>query len=274
MTMENEAASGRTVLITGATSGIGYELAKLFAADGYRLVLVARQQAALDRVAAELIATNRIAVKVISQDLSVPDAAASIMGALEKDGIDVEVLVNDAGFGTFGLFAETDAASELAMMQVNMVALTDLTKRCLRGMLARRSGKILNVASTAAFQPGPLMAVYYASKAYVLSFSEAIACELEGTGVCVSVLCPGPTRSAFQARAKMGTSKLFESGVMDASSVAEAGYRGLMDGKTLIIPGLRNRLLTLVVKLSPRSRVPGAVKRIQESRHADGRSAQ
>ncbi len=259
-------SQSKTVLITGATSGIGHELAKLFAADRYRLVLVARQQAALDRVADELGRTFQASVRVIPQDLSGPSAARNIVGILEKESIQIEILVNDAGFGMYGLFSGLDESTELAMMQVNMIALTQLTRLCLPGMLARRSGKILNVASTAAFQPGPLMAVYYATKAYVLSFSEALACELDGTGVSVSVLCPGPTRSAFQQRAEMGSSKLFDSGVMDASVVAEAGYRGLMKNKTLIIPGFRNKLLTLVVKFSPRSRVPAVTKRIQESR--------
>ena len=152
------------------------------------------------------------------------------------------------------------------MMQLNMVALTHLTRLLLPGMIKQRAGKILNMASTAAFQPGPLMAVYYASKAYVLSFSEALANELRGTGVTVTVLCPGPTRTNFQSRAGVGDSLLARSGAADAASVARAGYRGLMAGTTVVIPGMRNRLLAFAVRCLPRPLVVRAVRRIQEKR--------
>lgn len=178
----------------------------------------------------------------------------------------MDVLVNNAGFGTYGAFAETDLGTELEMLQLNIATLTHLTKLFLEKMLAEGNGKILNVASTAAFQPGPLMAVYYASKAYVLSFSEALANELRGTGVSVTALCPGPTRTGFQRRAGMGASRLFDWGVMDAPTVATIGYRGLMRERPLIIPGLKNKLLGFSVRLAPRRLVPAVVRVLQSKR--------
>jgi uncharacterized protein len=176
----------------------------------------------------------------------------------------VDILVNNAGYPVFGLFTQTNLRMELDMLQVNVVALTALTKLFLRGMVERRSGRILNLASTAAFEPGPLMAVYYASKAYVLSFSEALANELRGTGVTVTALCPGPTRTGFQERGAMEDSRLVNGTIADARSVALAGYRGLMRGKTIVIPGFSNKLVPWVVRLSPRAVVPRVVRRMQE----------
>jgi uncharacterized protein len=248
-------------LITGASSGIGYELAKRFARDGHDLVLVARSRERLAEIAKELSGSTGVAVKVIAKDLSRPGAAREVFDELKRESISVNVLVNCAGFGTCGLFAEDDPAVDLEMMQLNMVALTELTWLAVREMLGRGSGRILNVASTAAFQPGPLMSVYYATKAYVLSFSEALANELSGTGVTVSTLCPGPTRTGFGARAKMEGTRLFRSmGLMDAAAVADAGYRGLMKGRGVIVPGLANRLLLLSVRVSPRKVVTAIVR--------------
>ena len=256
----------KTALVTGASSGIGYELAKLFLDDGYRLVMVAQDAARLTAIAQDLAKRRAISVKVIAKDLALPSAPVDIVAELDRERIVVDVLVNNAGFGTYGPFADSDPDGQWRMMQVNMVALTSLTRLLLPGMLTRRAGRILNVASTAAFQPGPLMAVYYASKAYVLSFSEALANELRGSGVSVTVLCPGPTRTEFQRRAGVAHATFMRGRIMDARSVALSGYRGLMAGKTLVIPGVRNRLLTSAVRCVPRAWATRIVRSIQESR--------
>jgi len=254
-----------TVLITGASSGIGYELTKLFAGDGYNLVLVARSESKLEQIASELNKQFGVAVKVIAKDLSLSASPEEIWQELQNQGIIIDILVNNAGFATYGFFAENELQTELKMMQLNMVSLTHLTKLFLPEMVARRGGKILNIASTAAFQPGPLMAVYYASKAYVLSFSEALANELQGTGVTVTALCPGPTESGFQARANMENSKLVKDrSIMDATKVASIGYRGLLNNQTVIIPGLQNKFLALVVRFMPRNLVTQVVRSQQE----------
>ncbi|HEX8292580.1 MAG TPA: SDR family oxidoreductase, partial [Pyrinomonadaceae bacterium] len=232
-----------TALVTGASGGIGEELARLFAADGHGLVLVARSRDKLARLAEELHEKHGVGARVLAADLARAGAPQEIFDELRGAGVAVDALVNNAGFGSYGLFAETDLRSELDLLQVNVVALTHLTKLFLPGMLARGRGYVMNVASTAAFQPGPLMAVYYASKAYVLSFSEALANECGGTGVRVSALCPGPTETGFVAAAGMGDSKLFDRAVMDARTVAVEGYRGMLAGKTVVIPGRRNNLL-------------------------------
>jgi short-subunit dehydrogenase len=242
------------------------ELAKLFAHDGYGLVLVARDRVVLERVGEGLIRAYGIPLKIIGKDLSHPGAAEEILDEVGQASIHIDILVNNAGVGTYNVFAGTDLKAELAMMQLNMVSLTHLTKLFLKGMLVREKGKILNVASTAAFQPGPLMAVYYATKAYVLSFTEALATELNGTGITASALCPGPTHSGFQRRAGMEDSRLFDWGVMDAGTVAAIGYRGLMKKKTVIIPGLMNRLMAFSVRFVPRSLLPRLVRVIQGRR--------
>jgi uncharacterized protein len=243
-----------TALITGASGGIGLELARLFARDRYDLVLVARRADALERLGSELAAQHGVRYWVIGADLAEPGAVATIVGRLPPEALPVSVLVNNAGFGTSGPFATTDLATELELLQVNIVALTTLTKLLLPPMLARRNGRILNVASTAAFQPGPFMAVYYASKAYVLSFSEAIAEELRGTGITVTALCPGPTATAFLSRAGLSGNRLAAHSplTMAAAPVARAGYRGLQRGARVVIPGLGNKILAMIVPLSPR----------------------
>jgi short-subunit dehydrogenase len=244
MSMGRNPAQGQTALITGASSGIGYELSKLFARDGFNLVLVARSSGALDRVAEKLRSAFKVSVRTLAKDLSNPRVPAELYADLTRDGITVDVLVNNAGYGVYGKFIETDLGEELGMLQVNMVSLTHLTKLFLPEMVARGQGGVLNVASTAAFQPGPLMAVYYATKAYVLSFTEALANEVKGTGVRVTVLCPGPTRSDFQARAQMEQSRLIHHRkLMDAGTAAEIGYAGFMKGRPLVIPGTVNKLL-------------------------------
>jgi hypothetical protein len=257
-----------TALVTGASGGIGEELARLFAADGHSLVLVARSRDRLERLAEELKGAHGVEARVLAADLARAEAPREIFEELSGASVRVDALVNNAGFGSYGLFAETDLGRELGLLQVNVVALTHLTKLFLPGMIERRRGYVMNVASTAAFQPGPLMAVYYASKAYVLSFSEALSNECGGTGVTVSALCPGPTHTGFVAAAGMSESKLFDRGAMSARAVAEAGYRGLFDGKAVVIPGLRNSLVARTVGLMPRGLVTKVVRGIQEKRNA------
>lgn len=254
----------KTVLITGASGGIGYELSGIFAANGYDLILVARRKETLHEVAEQLKEQYRVTVKVVVKDLSDPKSPEELFHELHKERLHVDVLVNNAGFATYGLFKDIDLGKELEEMQLNMVTLTHLTKLFLHGMLQKKDGKILNVASTAAFQPGPLMAVYYATKAYVLSLSEALADELQGTGVTVTALCPGPTKTGFSGRADMGKSRLFRGKIMDARRVAQAGYKALMKGKTIVIPGLKNRLFVFGVRLTPRKLVTKIVRRIQD----------
>lgn len=260
----------QTALITGASSGIGAALARLFARDGYDLVIVARSERALSDLAAELTRLYGGRVAVLPQDLAKPGASEAVAQELGRQGLAIDVLINNAGFAIYGQFAEIDAQTELDMIQVNMVALTHLTKLLLPGMLARGRGKILNVASTAAFQPGPLMAVYYATKAYVLSLSEALAEELRGSGVSVTALCPGPTRSGFQERAQMQESRLVQGEIMDVDTVAAAGYQALMAGQRVAIPGRQNRLLALAPRLLPRGLVTRMVRQAQERVHTGG----
>ncbi len=255
-----------TALVTGASGGIGEELARLFAADGHDLVLVARSRDKLARLAEELKEKHGVEARVLAADLARDEAPREIFDELQGAGVSVDALVNNAGVGSYGPFAETDLKSELGLLQVNVVALTHLTKLFLPGMLARRRGYVMNVASTAAFQPGPLMAVYYASKAYVLSFSEALTNECEGTGVVVSALCPGPTETGFVAAVGMAESKLFDRAVMDARTVAVAGYRGMLAGKSVVIPGFRNNLLARSIGFFPRNLVTKVVRGIQEKR--------
>jgi uncharacterized protein len=261
-------AGGRkmTALVTGASGGIGLELARLFAADGHDLVLAARSRDKLSELAEELGGRHGVGVRVLSADLARAEAPREIFEELRAAGVSVDALVNNAGIGSYGLFAETDLKSELDLLQINVVALTHLTKLFLPAMIARRRGYVLNVASTAAFQPGPLMAVYYASKAYVLSLSEALANETGGTGVSVTALCPGPTETGFVAAAGMSESKLFDANVMGAREVAVEGYRGMLAGNTIVIPGFRNRLLASSYRLAPRGLITKVVRGIQERR--------
>src|SRR6266576_2957564 len=254
----------KTALITGASGGIGYELALLCAQDGFDCILVARSHDKLAELAARLESEFRVKTLVIARDLSRPTAVDEIYEEVSAASMSIDVLVNNAGFPVYGRFVDTDWRAELDMLQVNVIALTALTKLFLRGMIERRSGRILNLASTAAFVPGPLMAVYYASKAYVLSFSEALANESHGTGVTVTALCPGPTRTGFQKRGVMEDSRLVQGQIADAPSVAFAGYRGLMAGKTIVIPGLTNKLVPWIERLSPRGMVTRVVRRMQE----------
>lgn len=255
-----------TVLITGASSGIGKELVKVFAGQHYNLVLVARSADKLSALQEEMEHDYKVEVTVIVQDLRHPEAPEQIFAELRKKSIDIDVLVNNAGFGSFGSFVDSDIQNQLQMIHVNISALTHLTKLALSGMKVRGRGKILNVASTAGFQPGPLMAVYYATKAYVLSFSEALANEVRGLGITVTALCPGPTRTEFEQTANLQGSKLFQGGVMDAQSVAKIGYNGLMSNKSVVIPGMKNKVLASSIRFIPRSVVTSVVRKMQETR--------
>ncbi len=242
-----------SVLITGASGGIGYELAKLFAADKYSLILVARDKAKLESISGEFRSKYNVDVKVIQVDLSVASSASEVFAEAIQNNAEIDVLVNNAGFGGNGKFAETDLGVELDMMALNDTALVTLTKLALPGMLKRGRGKILNIASTAAFVPGAFMAIYYASKAFVLSFSEALASELKGTGVTVTCLCPGPTLTGFQKRAGTGNSMLHKAqSVMTPEAVAWKGYSALMKGKAVVIPGFMNKLSIQSTRFMPR----------------------
>jgi uncharacterized protein len=257
--------TGKTALITGASGGIGYEFAKLFAADGYNLVLVARSAEKLAQLGDELQRLHGISVKVVPLDLVTSPAPQFLFDQLQREGIAIDVLVNNAGYGKFGEFAQTPLEDSLGQIQLNIVALTALTRLFLSAMIERRSGKIMNVASTAGFQPGPLMAVYYATKAHVISFSEALANELAGTGVTVTCLCPGPTDTGFASRAGNDKTRLFKQvGAMDVKTVARDGYRGLMKGKTLVISGLRNWAVAESVRFAPRKMVTAISRWISE----------
>jgi uncharacterized protein len=258
-------ASNQTALITGASAGLGYEFAHLFARDKYNLVLVARSGPKLADLAEQLRQQHGITVKTIPLDLGFPQASQSLFEETQRSGIHVHILVNNAGYGASGAFAEIPLEESYGQIQLNVMALTLLTKLYLQPMLERRSGNIMNVASTAAFQPGPLMAVYYATKAYVLSFTEAIANELRDSGVSVTCFCPGATLTEFQKRAQTENSRLFKQlSPMDAKTVAEEGYRALMDSKTLAIPGWRNWLVAESVRFAPRKVVTAISRWVAE----------
>jgi short-subunit dehydrogenase len=245
-----------TALITGASGGIGYELAKLFAKDHHNLVLVARSSPKLTQFAGELQNKFGISAKTLPLDLTAAPAPKFLFDQLQREGVAVDILVNNAAYGKHGVFAEMPLEEVLGQIQLNITALTHLTRLFTPPMIERGNGRILNVASTAGFQAGPLMAVYYATKAYVISFSEALANELKGSGVTVTCLCPGATDTGFQKRAETENSVLFKKlRPMDAKTVAQDGYRALMSGKTLAISGFRNWLLTESQRLAPRKLV-------------------
>ena len=250
---EQQPAGRRGVaLITGASGGIGEHLARRFAAGGFDLVLVARREDRLKGLGDELARAHGVTARAVAADLAEPDAARGVFERVEGMGLEVDVLVNNAGFAVSGPFAEAPERAELDLLRVNILALVHLTKLVLPGMLARRRGRVLNVASIAAYMPGPLMAAYYASKAFVLSFSEALAVEVAGSGVTVTALCTGSTATGFADAAGVQGSALFRSGAMDAATVAQAGYDGAMAGRRVVIPGRMNRLRGLVARLAPR----------------------
>lgn len=241
-----------TVLITGASSGIGLELAKCFAADGCRLILVARNTEALEKLARELRQAHQIEARVLSADLSLPETPKRIFAELSAQKIPVDVLVNNAGFGANGAFAEISLPRQLEMLQVNITALTELTGLFLPGIIQRQRGGILNVGSVAGFQPGPGMTVYYATKAFVLSFTEALAEELHGTGLTVSVLCPGPTESNFGNVARGHKVRRLKTSKMTSEAVARHGHRAYRRGIVTAVPGLQNKAFVFLNRILPR----------------------
>ena len=252
----------RTALITGATLGIGNAIAEEFARNGVDLVITARDADALESLAAEWAKTYKVKVTGHAADLAKPGAAEGFADALSARGVVLDYLVNNAGFGTFGLFRESRLEDQVGMMTLNMTSLTVLTRRFLPQILERK-GKIMNVASTAAFQPGPYMAVYYATKAFVLSFTEALASELAGTGVTVTAFCPGATQSGFQDRSGMHESVLVKGRKLPTSEeVGRAGFRAMMAGRRVYVPGLLNKMLAQSVRFTPRKLVTFIAKKI------------
>lgn len=251
-----------TVLVTGASSGIGLELARLFARDGADLVIVARRKEKLEQVAKELRENCGVAVKIVDKDLSLQKSPQEIYDQLEKEMVKVDVLVNNAGFGAVGSFSELDHKRQMDMLNLNINALTSLTRLFLPKMIERNYGGILNVGSLAGFQPGPYGAVYYATKSFVLSFTEAIAKEVEDTSVKVSCLAPGPTRTEFGEVSGIDNSLLFRIGTMNAREVAQAGYEGFRKGKFVVIPGVLNNLVPFMVRLFPRSLIRAVSSRL------------
>lgn len=249
-----------TALVTGATSGIGRELARLLAQSGKNVILVGRNQERLAKIAADLKANYSVSATSIAKDLSAQFAADDIFSELRRSNISIDILVNNAGFNEYGAFHETNWENELRMMQVHMVSLTRLTKLFLPEMISRKNGKILNVGSTGSFGPGPLNAVYCATKAYVLSFSEAISEELRGTGVTVTTLCPGATDTEFARRANMTDVKLFQGNLMRPEHVAEIGHQAMMGGKRTVVAGSTNKLTVFALRLLPRTLVTSMIK--------------
>ena len=244
-----------TILITGASSGIGLELTKCFAAEKSKLVLVARNTEALEELAAELRREHQIEVIVLTADLSKPESAREIFEQTGGAGITVDVLVNNAGFGLHGAFAELPLPRQLEILQVNVTALVALTGLFLPGMAQRRRGGILNVGSVAGFVPGPNMAIYYATKAFVQSFTEALAVELQGGGVAVSVLCPGPTETNFSEVARGHRARELKAPKMSAAAVAIAGHRAFRNNQCICVPGASNKILATLPRILPRSAV-------------------
>lgn len=252
-----------TALITGASSGIGLELAREFARHQHDLILVARSQEELEKLAGELQTQHGITCRVIRADLTIPAAPRAIADEVAARNLTVDYLVNNAGYGNRGLFHETPYDIDLNMVQINVGALTALSKLFLPGMVKRRHGGILNIASTAAFLPGPLMAVYYATKAYVRSFSEALANEAKPYGVTVTALCPGPTTTGFGTRAGAEGTRLF-SNTMSAETVARQGYRAFMRGQRIFVPGWRNKVSTTIIGVLPRALTAKLARWVQE----------
>lgn len=241
-------------LITGASSGLGAEYARLFAADGNDVVLVARRRDRLEALATEL-GKKGIRAHVVAADLAAPGGVTRVLDEVNRLGVEIEFLVNNAGFGGSGAFASSDLARQLEMVQVNVTALVTLTRAYVPAMIARRRGRILNVGSTAGFVPGPFMAVYYASKAFVNSFTEALSYELRDSGVTATVSCPGATATEFAAVAGTQRSLLFRLGAASPETVAREGYRAMMRGKPLVVHGLKNKLTVQSLRVSPRAAI-------------------
>ncbi|HXJ20195.1 MAG TPA: SDR family oxidoreductase [Polyangia bacterium] len=254
----------KTALITGASAGLGRELAQLFAADKHDVVLVARRRDQLEELATRLGTEQGVTASVIPADLADPASPARIVEELGRRNLTVDFLINNAGFGSTGRFVDRDLERELAMVQVNVTALVHLTGLLLPGMVARGSGRILNMGSTAGFQPGPFMATYYATKGFVNSWTEALAYELRGTGVTATVVCPGATDTEFGAISGNGTSRLFRMGAMAAAPVARFAYRAMMAGKAVAVPGFRNKLGLQIQRVSTRGVTRAVAARLNQ----------
>jgi short-subunit dehydrogenase len=244
-----------TALVTGASAGLGLEYAKLFAADKHDVVLVARRRDRLDALAADLAKAHGITAHVVAADLGAPDGAKRVLDEVTRLGAEVEFLVNNAGFGTSGPFHQLDAGREMEQIRVNVLALVELTRGVLPGMVARGRGRILNIGSTAGFQPGPFMATYYATKGFVNSFSEALSHELRGTGVTATVSCPGPVATEFANVAGNEKSRLFGSGVATPADVAREAYHAMMAGRPMVVHGWKYRFMLQLLRVSPRAAV-------------------
>ncbi len=255
---------GQTALVTGASAGIGVDLAECCARDGYDLILAARSEAALNDVARRLAKAYEVKTHVIAQDLGAHDGGQALAREIAKRGLSVDVLVNNAGYGHAGALTSSDLPTQLGMIDLNVRALVELTYLYWDRMLANKRGGVLNVASTAAFQPGPLMANYYASKAYVLSLSEALWEEARGTGVHVTCLCPGPTVSKFRERAGTGKTRLAQaSKVMESAPVARAGWEAFKKNQRVVVTGARNAFQAGMVKYLPRATLLRIVRNVQ-----------
>ncbi|MBP7496650.1 MAG: SDR family oxidoreductase [Bacteroidales bacterium] len=246
-------------LITGASGGIGYELALLFARDNHNLILIARSKDKLENLKTSILKETKIDIIILAEDLSIPGVPEKIFKEIQAKTIVVDMLINNAGFGDYGYFKDCDINKQEKMINLNILALTKLTKLFLPALLERKTGKILNIASTAAFQPGPLMSVYFASKAYVLSFSSALAFELRDSGITVTTLCPGPTQTGFSSAAAVTSSKMFNPSIPSAKEVALFGYKKMMKGKTLAIHGFKNRFQVFLLRFTPRNLIAAMV---------------
>jgi len=257
----------KTALITGGSTGIGYELARCFAAHGHDLVLIARHRDALEAAAGKIEGKYGVNVHTMTFDLADPDSPQKLFDAINAERIHIDYLVNNAGFGLGGEFIDTDLQTELDMIQVNVTAVVHLTKLFLPAMVKKKEGRVLNVASTAAFYPGPLASIYYSTKNFVLAFSEAIAEELRKTGVTVTALCPGPTETNFADRSGTSKSRLFtDSVVASAEEVAQYGYAAMMKGQRVAVPGVGNKFLMHADRITPRRLVTFLARKVQESR--------
>lgn len=266
--MINNLRTNKTALITGAASGLGFEFSKLLAKDEYDLILIDIDQKKLVKTKSHIQKEHNIEIEILKKDLCKKDVAQEIFDLVK--GKTIDVLVNNAGFGLFGAFSETSWSREFEMLNLHILTTTQMTKLFLTGMVEQNSGRVLNVSSLAAFEPGPLMSIYYASKAYILSFSEAIANELKGTGVTVTTLCPGPTNTGFQEVVSNHSSKnKIKFNMASAKKVAETGYKAMLAGKVLSIPGLLNKIIAFLPRIIPRKTVTSIVRKVQEKNRSE-----
>lgn len=258
--------AGKTALVTGASRGLGYELARLCAEDGCRLILVARSGDRLKEVADELADEYKTESRIFVKDLTDEEAAAELVNDLNADEVEIDILINNAGVGDYGPFAASNADRQLNLVRLNIMALLYLTRLLLPGMIERGWGRILNLASTAAFVPGPLLATYYATKAFDLNFSLALSNELSGSGVTATALCPGPTKTGFAKASNVEGTRLFRGSMtMEARPVARDGYQAMLLGKALVISGVRNKAIAFLTRLTPKVLLSWIMRQLNES---------